>query len=240
MIVMKGVKFLWVRIRGKANKADIMVGVCYRPPNQDQEADELFYKQLGEVSQSLPIVLVGPSTYQISAENTIEGRENSLGGSWRCGKQLPDTVAFSSKTSCSQGTNAPELDDRDGEQNEVPRIQGKRVSDLLQHLDIHKSMGPNGIHPRVLRELAEMLTKPFFIIYQESWLIGGVPVDWRLANVRPIHKKGHKEDAGNNRPVSLTSVPGKVVERIILGAITQHPDDWAQSAWVHERQVLLD
>jgi len=36
-----------------------MVGVYYRPPNQDEEADEIFYKQLGEVSQSLPLVLVG-------------------------------------------------------------------------------------------------------------------------------------------------------------------------------------
>ncbi|GAB0180200.1 hypothetical protein GRJ2_000485300 [Grus japonensis] len=48
-----------VRIRGKANKADIMVGVCYRPPNREEEADEIFYKQLGEVSQSLALVLVG-------------------------------------------------------------------------------------------------------------------------------------------------------------------------------------
>ena len=41
------VECLWVRIRGKANKADIMVRVCYRPPNQDEEADEIFYKQIG-------------------------------------------------------------------------------------------------------------------------------------------------------------------------------------------------
>ena len=41
------VECFWVRIRGKANKADIMVGVCYRRPNQDEEADEIFYKQLG-------------------------------------------------------------------------------------------------------------------------------------------------------------------------------------------------
>jgi len=40
----------WVRIRRKASKADIMVGVCYRPPNQDDKADEIFYKQQGEVS----------------------------------------------------------------------------------------------------------------------------------------------------------------------------------------------
>ncbi|GAB0180245.1 hypothetical protein GRJ2_000489800 [Grus japonensis] len=52
------VECLWVRIRGKTNKADIMVGVCYRPPNQDEEADEIFYKQLGEVSRSPALVLV--------------------------------------------------------------------------------------------------------------------------------------------------------------------------------------
>ncbi|KAK4822039.1 hypothetical protein QYF61_006952 [Mycteria americana] len=53
------VECLWVRIRGKANKADIVVGVCYRPPNQDKETGELFYKQLGEASRSLALVLVG-------------------------------------------------------------------------------------------------------------------------------------------------------------------------------------
>ncbi|KAK4823322.1 hypothetical protein QYF61_000924 [Mycteria americana] len=36
-----------------------MVGICYRPPSQDEEAGEIFYKHLGEVSQSLALVLVG-------------------------------------------------------------------------------------------------------------------------------------------------------------------------------------
>jgi len=38
------VECLWVKIRGKANKTDIMVGICYRPPNWDEEADEIFCK----------------------------------------------------------------------------------------------------------------------------------------------------------------------------------------------------
>jgi len=45
------VECLWVKMRGKANKADILLGVCYRPPNQDEEADEVFYQSLAEVSQ---------------------------------------------------------------------------------------------------------------------------------------------------------------------------------------------
>ncbi|GAB0193303.1 mitochondrial enolase superfamily member 1 [Grus japonensis] len=99
------------------------------------------------------------------------------------------------------------------------------VSDLLHHLDTHKSMGPDGIHPRVLRELVEVLTKPLPIIYQQFWLTKQVHVDWKLANVMPIHKKGRKEDLGNYRPVSLTLVPGKVMEQIILSAIMWHVQD---------------
>ncbi|KFP05358.1 hypothetical protein N300_10872, partial [Calypte anna] len=85
--------------------------------------------------------------------------------------------------------------------------------------------GPDGIHPRVMRELAEELAKPLSIIYQQSWLTGDIPDDWKLANVTPIHKKGRKEDPGNYRPISLTSVPGRVMEQIILSAITQHLQD---------------
>ncbi|KAK4824935.1 LOW QUALITY PROTEIN: hypothetical protein QYF61_021555 [Mycteria americana] len=87
-------------------------------------------------------------------------------------------------------------------------------------------MGLDGIYPRVLRELAEVLTKPLSILYQQPWLTGEVPVDWRLANARtPIYKKGRKEDPGNYRPVSLTSVLGKVIEQTILSAITGHVQD---------------
>lgn len=53
------VKSLWIRIRWKANKADILVGVCHRPCNQEEEVNELFSKQLADTSQSLALVFLG-------------------------------------------------------------------------------------------------------------------------------------------------------------------------------------
>ncbi|KAF1478502.1 Mitochondrial proton/calcium exchanger protein, partial [Pygoscelis antarcticus] len=76
-----------------------------------------------------------------------------------------------------------------------------------------------------LMDLAEVLTKPLSIIYEQSRLTGEVPVNRRLANVMPIYEKGRKEDPGNYRPVSLTLVLGKVMEQIILSAITWHVQD---------------
>ena len=46
-----------------------------------------------------------------------------------------------------------------------------------------------------------------------------------LANVTPIYKKGWKEYSGNYRPVSLTSVPGKVIEWFIWSELTRHEQD---------------
>jgi len=59
-------------------------------------------------------------------------------------------------------------------------------------------------------------------MYQQSWITGEVPDDWRLAIVMPIYKKGWKEDPGNYRPVNLTLVLGKVMERLILSVLARH------------------
>ncbi|GAB0188181.1 mitochondrial enolase superfamily member 1 [Grus japonensis] len=47
----------------------------------------------------------------------------------------------------------------------------------------------------------------------------------RKANVTPVFKKGKKEDPGNYKPGSLTSVPGKVMEQLILGVISKHVEE---------------
>ncbi|XP_075004823.1 janus kinase and microtubule-interacting protein 1 isoform X6 [Calonectris borealis] len=74
---------------------------------------------------------------------------------------------------------------------------------------------------QILHERMELLQQA----QQQSWLTGEVPDNWRLANVMPIYKKGRKEDPGNYRPVTLTLVPGKIMEQFILRALTSHVQD---------------
>ncbi|GAB0207498.1 mitochondrial enolase superfamily member 1 [Grus japonensis] len=100
-----------------------------------------------------------------------------------------------------------------------------QVREHLGKLNIHKSMGPDGMHPRVLRELADVIARPLSIIFERSWRTGEVPEDWRKTNVIPVFKKGKKEDLENYRPVSLTSIPGKVMEQLILGVFNKHVEE---------------
>ncbi|XP_074985128.1 uncharacterized protein LOC142072359 [Caretta caretta] len=114
---------------------------------------------------------------------------------------------------------------RDGQ----PSVEIEVVRDYLEKLDVHKSMGPDELHPRVRKELAAVIAEPLAIIFENSWRTGEVPDDWKKANVVPIFKKGKKEDPGNYRPVSLTSVPGKIMEQVLKESILKH---------LHERKVI--
>ena len=77
-------------------------------------------------------------------------------------------------------------------------------------------MGPDRIHAGVLKELGDVTAGLPSIIYQRSGKSGEVPADWQLPIGIPIYKKGKREDPGNDRPLGLTSEPGKIMEKIII------------------------
>ncbi|GAB0210180.1 mitochondrial enolase superfamily member 1 [Grus japonensis] len=92
-----------------------------------------------------------------------------------------------------------------------------------QTLEVGEEVWRKKTFPRIL--VLARIELIFTRSQDRSWRTGEVPEDWRKANVTPVFKKGKKEDPGNYRPVSLTSIPGKVIEQLILGVINKHVEE---------------
>jgi len=117
---------------------------------------------------------------------------------------------------------SPESEEHTCGNSDFAFVDTEIVRDQLYQLNVCKSVRLDGIHPRGLKELAGVVAGPLLIIYRRSWESGKVLAGWKLASVIASYKKGLREDPGNYRPVSLTSVPGKIMERIRLGTVERH------------------
>ena len=93
------------------------------------------------------------------------------------------------------------------------KFEPHNVMQILKNIDINKSQGPDGINGAILKHCAPSLAFPLSILFNISYSSGQLPPDWKLANVVPVHKKGDKSDIENYRPISLTSLVMKVMEK---------------------------
>jgi hypothetical protein len=103
-------------------------------------------------------------------------------------------------------------------------IKEDTVMEKLTELNTNKSQGVDGLHPKLLYELRNSLVKPLTALFNMSLKTGRLPQDWRDANVTPLFKKGARDKPENYRPISLTSILGKMLESIIKDHIVQHLD----------------
>ena len=91
----------------------------------------------------------------------------------------------------------------------------ERIKELLNNVNTNKAGGPDEIPGIVLKHCSGVLAEPLSIIFKIIYNTGIVPSEWKLSNVVPIFKKGDKKNIKNYRPISLTLIIAKVMERII-------------------------
>ena len=96
------------------------------------------------------------------------------------------------------------------------------IKKKIMKLKCSSSSGPDNISSRFLQNHVDSLVTPLSIIFSKSLESGVVPQDWRDANVTPIFKKGAKNSPDNYRPVSLTSIPCKIMESIMKDEIIDY------------------
>ena len=99
------------------------------------------------------------------------------------------------------------------------------VQKLLANLKTDKAMGPDEIHPSILKNLSSELSSVISHIFQQSLDTGSIPDDWKKANISPIYKKSDRSIPANYRPVSLTCICCKLLEHIITSNLMLHFDN---------------
>ena len=91
------------------------------------------------------------------------------------------------------------------------------VCSYLDSLDVSKACGPDLIPAFLLRCCAEEISFPLSYLYNnlKSMSTGTLSRDWVCANVVPVFKRNDRHVPGNYRPISLTSIVVKTMERVI-------------------------
>ena len=101
-------------------------------------------------------------------------------------------------------------------------VNRQDVESRLFKLDGSKSIGVDMVHPLVLKNCSSAISNPLYLIHKKSIETGTLPDAWKEANVTAIFKKGSRLKSSYYRPVSLTSIPCKMLERIIADHIMKH------------------
>ena len=98
----------------------------------------------------------------------------------------------------------------------------EKVHRVIKKLKPKLTRDPDGFSPYLVKQLITGLSSPLSLLFNSFLSVGRIPASWKNSIITPIYKKGPSSDPANYRPVSLTSVFGKLMERVIAVDMTNY------------------
>ena len=190
-----------------------------------------FEKSIADNSKRDPKRFYSYVSCKKSVKETIGPIENSNGEKVTNVKEMASVLNnFFASVFTQELTDSPNpAVTREFQENE--KLTDINVNDVdlatyIEKINNNKTPGPDNIYPRELKELKNVLINPLSKVFNDSLSTGKVPADFKIANITPIFKKGDKSLPSNYRPISLTSIAGKLLESVIRDKIVEHLDNY--------------
>ena len=96
------------------------------------------------------------------------------------------------------------------------------IAKLVNNTNPSKAGGPDKLPARLLKETADEIAPMYTHLFTQIYKLGQLPTSWKSATICPIFKKGKRFLPENDRPVSLTAIPCKIFEHILVSQIWHH------------------
>ena len=98
----------------------------------------------------------------------------------------------------------------------------ENIESFISTLRSNVSCGPDHITARMLKLFAHQIAPSLCQIFNQSLSEGKLPKEWKRANVTPIPKDGHKSLVSSYRPMSLLSLPSKLLEQHVYSLLLDY------------------
>lgn len=91
---------------------------------------------------------------------------------------------------------------------------------IIDNLKLTSSCGIDGIK-KFLKNTSAYCFIILQCLFSQSYNSGTLPKDWKMGKIVPLHKSGDANNLSNYRPITLTSVPSKIMEHVIFSHLVE-------------------
>ena len=180
-----------------------------------REEERNFEKDVVEKCKEEPKLFYKYVNGKLTNKETID-KVKKEGRIYQTAEEISEIMNESFKTvfTIEEDFEEPSMEVPQGGMHKL-EVHKQEIGKKMEKLDVRKAMGPDGVAGWILKECKNQMIEPIWDIINTSLKEGRVPKEWKRANIVPIFKGGIKTEPLNYRPVSLTSVVGKLCETVI-------------------------